>query len=285
MASFLQRLIGRGKPSGDKFLLPAGRERVFRVVRTASGKDSKSGQLFIRSGVGTSLVSLAEAEQAATGNAAANLQNALRGAERRAVAYAYSVERSIEPLFETLDSSDPDGASANVTVNSYGALVINANRALFVDVDTEAGTDEIAAQCLAELVGHQPELGFRVYRTRAGWRYLCTTHAFDPAANSTQLLLEALQSDPNYRLLCRIQNCFRARLTPKPWRAGYYAIVYSKERGMPRKELERYLKQTNGFASAQFVSTVGSGACLPELGAIRDYHDGWTQADSGKPLA
>ncbi len=233
MGSFLQRLIGRGKPSGDKLLLPAGRERVFRVVRTASGKDPRSGQRFIRSGVGTSLVSLAEAEQAATENAEANLQNALRGVGRSAGAYAYSVDRSIEPLFETLDSSDPDGASANVTINSYGALVINANRALFVDVDTEAVTDEFAAQCLAELVGRHRELGFRVYRTRAGWRYLCTTQTFDPAANSTQLLLEALQSDPNYRLLCQIQNCFRARLTPKPWRAGYYAIVYSKGRGMP----------------------------------------------------
>lgn len=285
MGSFLQRLIGRSKPSEDEFLLPAGRERVFRVVRTASGKDPKSGQRFIRSGVGTSLVSHDEAEKAATRNAAENLQNALRGAERSASGYEYSVDRSIEPLFETLDSSELDGASANVTVNSYGALVINANRALFVDVDTEAGTEELAAQCLAELVGRQPELGFRVYRTRAGWRYLCTTQTFDPAANSTQLLLEVLQSDPKYRLLCRIQNCFRARLTPKPWRAGYNAISYSKERGMPQKALERYLKKTEGFASAQFVSTVGSEACLPELGAVRDYHDRWTQADSGKPLA
>jgi len=27
-----------------------------------------------------------------------------------------------------------------------------------------------------------------------------------------------LRSDPEYVKLCRIQECYRARLTPKPWR-------------------------------------------------------------------
>jgi hypothetical protein len=132
-----------------------------------------------------------------------------------------------------------------ITRNIYGAYILNSDRAMFIDIDLEqpqpglnislfsvlkrlfGKKDEVSEQqdnpeqeainSLKKWVSVNPGWGFRVYRTYAGLRYLVTHQTFDPEAIEVEQVLDALDSDPNYKTLCRVQKSFRARLTPKPW--------------------------------------------------------------------
>jgi len=129
-------------------------------------------------------------------------------------------------------------------------------------------------------------LAFAFTARRNGWRYLCTSRLFDPAADETRALLESLGADAKYTLLCRAQRCFRARLTPKPWRIGERFFDVLPNQPVTRKRLEGYLRQSAGYASASFTAEVGhNGAAQPEAQLILDYHDRWCAAHSGRPLA
>lgn len=84
---------------------------------------------------------------------------------------------------------------AIITRNRYGCLVLNADSLLIVDVDIvvlkQSDNEDCASSCqiaiserqaiaaLQVLVEQFPQLGFRVYRTRNGLRYFCTTRKFN----------------------------------------------------------------------------------------------------------
>ena len=63
-----------------------------------------------------------------------------------------------------------------------------------------------------------PEWGVRIYKTCAGYRGLVTHTTFDPTADASLELMRQFQCDPQYVALCKRQESFRARLTPKGWR-------------------------------------------------------------------
>jgi hypothetical protein len=120
-----------------------------------------------------------------------------------------------------------------VTINSYDAEILNAPNMMIVDVDlvgeSSRPTDSVITPyqsvALAALKAYQsehPSMGFRIYKTAGGLRYICTTHMFDPSALSSDSMMRQLFADPKYRNLCRFQETYRARLTPKPWRVGVY---------------------------------------------------------------
>src|SRR5262245_58811561 len=61
---------------------------------------------------------------------------------------------------------------------------------------------------------------YRVYRTHSGCRVICTsaTMPWKEMGWLAERFMRFLRGDPNYIELCRVQKCYRARLTPKPWR-------------------------------------------------------------------
>jgi hypothetical protein len=271
---------------GDRFL-PGGEETTFRIVRTLSASDPRTGRRIFRSGVGVSFRSRDEAEGLADGQARLALDATLSGATADRGGYAYLVNRKTEPLVTTLDGTT--GTAARVTVNGYGALVLNATGALFVDIDTSdegenPSVSELPPQ-VVDALGRHAELRFRTYRTRGGWRLLCTNEVFDPASTETEGLLADLGADGKYILLCRVQNSFRARLTPKPWRAKYRPRELRPGESISRADVQRYVDRTWRYATARQVAGSGPEETTPEVAPIVDFHDRWTQAISGKPLA
>ena len=281
-------------PAGVDQFFPGGKPSAFRASTTVRGEQPHTGKVLFRSGAGSSLVSQADAAEQARAHAAQNLKAALANDGRALDAYAYAAERHLEPLVESLSLPGSNAISARITVNSYGALIINASSTFFADVDTRPSddapdqpeADARAAANLRSVVAQNPQLAFRAYRTRNGWRYLCTSRAFDPAGDETRHLLESLGADPRYIMLCRAQRCFRARLTPKPWRIGERFYQLHPTQAVTRKRLERYLQKGSSYASASFAADVGSsGIVPPELRLVTDYHDQWCGAQTGKPLA
>jgi hypothetical protein len=216
-------------------------------------------------------------------------------------------------------AGEPGEPTAAVTRNGYGCLVLNTARAAFVDVDldgapAEAPPQRVGRTLFAVLFGAAaprprpsapappPKLltdwlavdrarGARVYRTAAGYRYLLTHELLDPASAECARTFEELGADPLYRQLCRAQNSFRARLTPKPWRcgAGSFRVAFprpdEREAGRVDALLRSYEKKANRYATCAFVAALGSDRVAPEIAPIVALHDQRTRAASGLPLA
>lgn len=193
---------------------------------------------------------------------------------------------------------------ALVTRNRYGALVLNAARVPFIDVDTPAAgasfgllalfggrkadpaLDRVRAAC-----GRFPRTSFRIYRTAAGLRLLATDLLLDPQSPQAQELLAAFEADPFFTKLCRLQASFRARLTPKPWRCGCRLPPGSHPRESPATQLaytrwlQEYEAAIRSKATCALIETQGPGRTLPEVLPIVEEHDRACRVGEKLPLA
>jgi hypothetical protein len=234
------------------------------------------------------------------------------GAFQRAAPRDYGYgDRPLREELVQVPARDASGApSAAITRNRMGALVLNAARLLFLDIDVASPQGSLAERLrswlrkaprrdpmsaeqerLAKaLTQAAPRVSFRVYRTAGGFRVLALDRAFDPASEETAALMRATGTDPAFAKLCRAQQSFRARLTPKPWRIRVAAPPGQFPRE-PREQAEfeawreKYEIQGARFAVCRAVETVGTGATSAELAPLISLHDRWTRATEVLPLA
>ncbi|MCH9696421.1 MAG: hypothetical protein K0U72_18035 [Gammaproteobacteria bacterium] len=134
----------------------------------------------------------------------------------------------------------------------------------------------------------------RVYRTPNGYRVLAMHNTFDPVSGTAQDFMKSIGGDPLYALMCRNQNCFRARLSPKPWRIGVRQHMrprpgvwpIAEERMSERRRWVRmYEKESAGFAACRYEKTFGSGIPSRKCEEVRRLHDDLCRADSDLPIA
>jgi hypothetical protein len=227
--------------------------------------------------------------------------------------YGYPNRLLREPVLREIVA----GNSANATVvtrNGYGCEVLNTDRVVFVDVDLppaapaagflqslfgrrKAGEDTrttVEADKIALLAGWQqkhPSAGFRVYRTAAGLRYLLTSALHAPDEPLIDALFAATGADPAYRLLCRQQKTYRARLTPKYWRCGAARpparFPYESARQIADMEqwTAGYNQATQRHATCLFLVTIGPTVVAPDARPALVEHDRVTRAEINLPLA
>jgi len=151
-------------------------------------------------------------------------------------------------------------------------------------------SETVLAQAEAWNQSH-PDWGWRVYRTKAGLRLLATHALFDPESTSTEQVFDALGADPLYRRLCRTQKCFRARLTPKPWRCGFrnppcrWPWPDAKAEARYKDWGYLYQKACRDYATCDLTATPGSQQIDPTVQLILKVHDETTLANSKLALA
>ncbi len=190
-----------------------------------------------------------------------------------------------------------------VTRNRYGAQVLNSEDVFFVDMDeppqkgflrslfgggTKGSPKEqilVAARAQASKSKYRT-MGFRLYETSAGIRMIVQGHGFDCGNQAAMKLMRDYNADPLYALLCAKQACFRARLTPKPYRMKCkgHRVVFPRT---PQQDdemtrwLETYESMSQNFSVCKHVTDLGP---FRETEAVR-YHDQVTGAKQQKPLA
>ncbi len=226
--------------------------------------------------------------------------------------YAYG-QRALREDVKQRFTNDSGELIAAITQNSYGSLVLSTARVMFIDLDFEPITpgeslrhffrkwldkaarspdvrrEQDARAKLDQFLADNPQWSVRVYRTRAGLRVLATHALFDPAADSTQALLESLAADPMYVRLCKAQESFRARLTPKPWRCGHASnmIAWPRETDDQQRQFDKwmatYLARQAKYATCRFLGSTGDGPMLAEIETIVEIHDRTTRCH--EPLA
>lgn len=159
-----------------------------------------------------------------------------------------------------------------------------------------AGSPTLQAQRRArDFMARHGDWCLRLYQTPAGLRMIATHARFPARSDAVKAFFEAVGADPLYTRMCRNQNCFRARLSAKPWRVGIKEHLKPRpgvwpippERQPARAAwVEQYERATAGHAACRYLETLGTGAEDPGLTALIALHDAESQAlDSTRPIA
>lgn len=245
---------------------------------------------------GGSNLSLAAAEHDA--------RQRLEGAQRRVagqVASSRDESYEVDIREEVLTQLDERNV---VTRNRYGAAVFNSAEVLFIDIDaprygfwdlfrprpTVARKKARIVEQVKELVRKAPVLrglGVRLYETHSGVRAIVTGRHFDPKAAVTEKLMHRFNADRLYTQLCRRQGCFRARLTPKPYRmkCSTHKVIFPRPQAAQEAEhgawVGEYDQARRRYATCRRLCSIGHDVRDP----VVDWHDRETGATSGLPLA
>jgi hypothetical protein len=124
-----------------------------------------------------------------------------------------------------------------------------------------------------------PQYTIKVYETFAGLRVVVTNQIFENYSAPAKAIFLALGSDPLYVKLCEAQSCFRARLTPKPWRID---IDRPRSR-FPRQEqaeldefaswVQKYEMASRSVSTLKLVSVFGRDFEHPDVAWVLAVHD------------
>jgi len=230
--------------------------------------------------------------------------------------YGYGDRPLPEPVVrEFRDTTETPNAV--ITRNSYGALVMNARDLMFVDIDREnvQPVGAIAQNLMSSVfslfskpavkpappppgdavvdgiqkVAARNGLAVRVYKTAAGYRAMVVNAGFDAGSARSEEVLNEFGADPLYVRLCKMQQSFRARLTPKPWRCdlGTPPVTFPFETADAEARFQRWLRQYSakitGYATCRHLANFGDSH--EAFAQLIEYHDQESKAGSGLPLA
>ncbi|MEM7680398.1 MAG: hypothetical protein AAF288_00425 [Planctomycetota bacterium] len=243
----------------------------------------------------------------------------------------YPIDRPLrEAVIDSWQDASTGQVVGAISRNHYGSLVLNSSRVMFVDIDPPAPKKpKKAGGFLSRLFGGGPPepaqdagnmtggnsgstsegaddprldglrsaavnagLQVRVYRTPAGYRGLVMNRTFDPRHDTAHAVMNASGADKLYVSLCHSQDCFRARLTAKPWRIGLTrpprSFPFANELAEARFEawLSEYEPAASAYAACAYLDTFGplDAAPDPEADRVMRTHDALACGD-GMPLA
>ena len=154
-------------------------------------------------------------------------------------------------------------------------------------VESRGGSDKIVLDRVNKISESDPDLHLRVYRTPVGYRILAMQDVYRPRSDAAIELLNELHSDSTYVRMCKNQNCFRARVSPKPWRIGVGRLgprpgVWPiKEERMAERRMwvARYEKIARKYASCRFLVRLGSNKVNSKAEYVRAIHDNYCRAN------
>lgn len=174
----------------------------------------------------------------------------LEGAEYKRDGHYYSASSKIyEQSLEWFDDLNVIN-----TINTFGATCLNVENVMILDIDDEdlekaipkkieiiesenwfwrflgLGIQRVEKPTIepltfllnkfSDFIRQYPRVTFNLYRTYAGYRAIVLHDIFEIDDERISSYFNSLLVDKLYTRLCYTQRCFRARLTPKPYRIG-----------------------------------------------------------------
>ena len=276
------------------------------TTATRRGID-KDGEEIFRSAAGYSNVSLAEALRTANQRADALgdfWDDPNRVWQNGGGYYGQGTRPIREQVLNQFD--DGDETYAVITRNVYGCQVLNTANVFFADVDIPqssktkklfglfgnktASFEEKLVEKISRIVERDSRICLRLYRTSMGFRIALMDRIINPEDAQSYSLLEELGSDKLYVSLCRSQDCYRARLTPKPWRCGAtrpptsFPFTHEGTEERFQQWLDAYEQIARKFGTCALVGEFGSAAKHPRAESVLKLHDHFVLNDD-RPLA
>lgn len=188
-------------------------------------------------------------------------------------------------------------SGALVLVSAFVVIVLSYPLAVFwhkTALSLRGGPERLAKKRIASFVRRHPDWHLRSYQTPAGLRILVLHRTFKPDEPEVADFFAALGVDPVYAKMCRNQQCFRARVSPKPWRMGLSRHMRPRPGVWPVKAehlevrnawIRDYEAAATRFASCKFLEALGNSFTDPKAAKVCDLHDRMSQALSGREIA
>jgi len=225
---------------------------------------------------------------------------------------AYKRSKQIETRIESGDSvdnyevpireyvSDVVDGSNIVTVCRYGAKILNSTQYTILDLD-EYPVDfmdyfrpvrklpkkkRIIAKFLERLKSF-PELGsdFRIYETSKGVRVIGKKY-IDPQEKGYKKLMRKFSVDWLYIVLSMKQDCYRARITPKPYRMKIKTIKIKTPLDCEAQKYvswaQSYQAESKKYSVVKFIESVGADFSMEPVIKL---HDQYCHVSQNKKLA
>jgi hypothetical protein len=123
---------------------------------------------------------------------------------------------------------------------------------------------------------------------------MVTHRRFAPRDPEVRACFDALGVDPLYARMCFRQDCFRARVSPKPWRMGmprlhppYSAVWRPEHAALPGRAMwiGQYESESRDYAACRYLETLGNGEEDPAIVPLRVLHDDLCRAERELPIA
>ncbi len=159
---------------------------------------------------------------------------------------------------------------------------------------SNAGQRKNALERIRTYARNRPDSLLRVYETPAGFRVLAMHRTFSPDEPEVLDFFRDLGTDPVYVRMCKNQQCFRARVSPKPWRVGMTTHIKPRRgvwpvdpKHLPARQawIREYEATSRSFASCRFVEELGSGRTHADALAVQQVHDNLCRVNAGLPIA
>lgn len=187
-----------------------------------------------------------------------------------------------------------------VTICRYGAKILNTTSYTVLDLDDYPVNffdmfksvkklkkkDRIVYK-FEESVRKYPELGtdFRIYETTKGIRVIGKKY-IDPSSKGYTALMRRLRVDWIYIQLSKKQQCYRARLTPKPYRMKINTIKVKSPLDCRKENYlsweQAYIEKSKEYSVVRLVKAIGSDFSREK---IVKKHDFMCNLQSNKKLA
>ncbi len=152
-----------------------------------------------------------------------------------------------------------------------------------------------AEERIRSFADSHPDWLLRIYETPNGFRVVAAHRTFDPNDVAVAELFDALNTDPLYRRLCERQQCFRARLTAKPWRMGFrrryrprpgvWPVTDPEKLALRTAWVDEYEQRQGGYAACRYLHSLGAGELDESVERIVHIHDERSGALTDRPLA
>lgn len=164
-----------------------------------------------------------------------------------------------------------------------------------LSVGIRGGQEQIVRKRIEAFVATHNDWHLRIYRTPNGFRLLAMHQLFDPRSKEVDQAFRALHVDRTYVVMCQKQNCFRARLTAKPWRVGIDEHLKPRPGVWPIdasrlperiRWVDEYESTSANFSACRFEMAVGATQSVSSVvRQVADFHDRICRANDGLPLA
>jgi hypothetical protein len=154
--------------------------------------------------------------------------------------------------------------------------------------------ERVANKRIASFIAAHSDWSLRRYRTPKGFRIIAQHREFDPREPAVREFFGALGVDSLYRDMCFNQNCFRARLTGKPWRMGISGHMRPRPGVWPVKPdrmavrsewIAKYEAKALEFAACRYVDTLGVDLADSRVAWVVSLHDRESRALTELPIA